>query len=509
MLSDKEKLDIMLGENQFGRNERDKSISSNRARRPESTFADDFENNDENTQLDEREVGFGTSADYGRNSTGGNSSAEINRLSSELNSRLSRELDEMMSSVNTQIQRSISDAISGQILPQIQSVLNGGSGQLTLNKWNVPSERPGMNSEVPQSVNQRDNSTSNLNHPCGGISDLQAYDMVTGDNESTIEAPEFLTGRMPSRNHLHLDDLDLLLDTTIPAQNRTVQPSELDPINRLADVLTSMQNLPTDQHLSTRPVNSNTMTFDGKSEKFELFEDLFHTMIKMQPEMSEQMKINHFHSLLRKNALQTFRNISTANRQTLKDVLIIFRRTIVKPESQATAKQKWHRLVFDPNTTKLPDFLEELNQGAEKAFGDNAQKMIHSLLYAKLPPKRKRSVNMARLENGSYDEIVAHLERGLELNSLEESDDLPMASMTSSTSKTKTVPSKSQMSNITCNYCKEKGHMVKNCEKLKKKKRERCPTRQTNPEKDLPQMQYLWQDQPSRREMLAGRRCAP
>ena len=225
--------------------------------------------------------------------------------------------------------------------------------------------------------------------------------------------------------------------------------------------------------------------------------------------MSEQMKINHFHSLLRKNALHTFRNISTANRQTLKDVLIIFRQKFVKPESQATAKQKRHRLVSDPNTTKLPDFLEELNQGAEKAFGDNAQMMIHSLLYAKLPPKLKRSVNMARLENGSYDEIVAHLERGLELNALEESDDLPMASMTSSTSKTETSPSKAQMSNITCNYCKEKGHMVKDCEKLKKKKRKRCPTRQTNPEKEIHQMQYLWQDQPSRREMLAGSRCAP
>ena len=193
-------------------------------------------------------------------------------------------------------------------------------------------------------------------------------------------------------------------------------------------------------------------------------------MIKMQPEMTEQMKINHFHSLLRKNALQTFRNISSTNRQTLEDVLVIFRRKYVKPESQATAKHKWHRLVFDPNTMKLPDFLEELNQGAEKAFGDHAQKMIDSLLYAKLPPKLKRSVNMARQENGSYDEIVAHLERELELNALEESDDLPMATMTSSTTKPETPLSTGQMSDITCNYCKEKGHIVKDCEKLKKKK---------------------------------------
>ena len=87
--------------------------------------------------------------------------------------------------------------------------------------------------------------------------------------------------------------------------------------------------------------------------------------------------------------------------------------------------------------------------------------MIDSLLYAKLPPKLKRSVNMARLENGSYDEIVAHLERELELNALEESDDLPMATMTSSSAKPKTPLSTGQVSDITCNYCKEKGHMVK------------------------------------------------
>ena len=86
-----------------------------------------------------------------------------------------------------------------------------------------------------------------------------------------------------------------------------------------------------------------------------------------------------------------------------------------------------------------------MNQDPEKAFGDNAQKMIDSLLYAKLPPKLKRSVNMARLEIGSFDEIVAHLERELELNAFEISDDLPMALMTSSVTKTKTVSSNAQM----------------------------------------------------------------
>ena len=135
---------------------------------------------------------------------------------------------------------------------------------------------------------------------------------------------------------------------------------------------------------------------------------------------------------------------------------------------------------------KLPDFLEELNQGAERTFGDHAQKMIDSLLYAKLPPKLKRSVNMARLEKGSYDEIVAHLERELELNALEESDDLPMATMTSWNSKSKTLLSTGQLTDITCNYCKEKNNVVKDCEKLKKKKEKGAQRGKTTQKKTYP-----------------------
>ena len=217
------------------------------------------------------------------------------------------------------------------------------------------------------------------------------------------------------------------LDTTLPTPDSEVPETPQEPHNRLANVLVNLQNKP--QFMTIRPVETTPMTFDGKSEKFELFEKLFHTIIKMQPAMTDQMKINQFHSWLRKGALETFRNKNSINRQTLEDVLVIFRRKYVKPEPQATAKHKWHRLTFDPSTMKLPDFLEELNQGAEKAFGENAKSMIDSLLYAKLPPKLKRSVNMARLENETYEDIVAHLERELELNALEDSDDLPKATM--------------------------------------------------------------------------------
>ena len=98
--------------------------------------------------------------------------------------------------------------------------------------------------------------------------------------------------------------------------------------------------------------------------------------------------------------------------------------------------------------------------------------MIDSLLYAKLPPKRKRSVNMARLENGTYEEIVAHLERELELNALEESDDQPIATMASASTSSHNLLSNSidTKKEAQGSYCKATAHFYKNCPKLKQKK---------------------------------------
>ena len=230
-------------------------------------------------------------------------------------------------------------------------------------------------------------------------------------------------------------------------------------INRLVDAIAGIATQQRPQPATMlKLVSTNTLIFDGKNENFALFEDLFLTMLKVQPEMTEAMKINQFHAHLRKEALQTFRKISASNKETLDDVLIVFRRKYVKPESQATAKHKWHKLTFDPNTKSLPGFLEELNESAEGAFGDNAQHMIDSPLYAKLPHHLKRSLNLAYLENGTYDQIVAHLERELELSGLENDGKLTIPTMTA-------VPPNDNQQNteqekIVCQYCKKPGHVI-------------------------------------------------
>ena len=157
MLSDIENLDILLGERH---SEREESVNSNSVRMPESANSDMFENNEEKLYLNHREMGLDNDTNPGQNSTRANSNAEINKLSIELNSRLSREMDEMINSVNTQIQRAISYAVNNQILPQIQNAQKAGSGLVTQNRWNIPVERPEINAEDYRNEKIRNSSRS-------------------------------------------------------------------------------------------------------------------------------------------------------------------------------------------------------------------------------------------------------------------------------------------------------------------------------------------------------------
>ena len=217
--------------------------------------------------------------------------------------------------------------------------------------------------------------------------------------------------------------------------------------------------------------------------------NLFHTTLRMQPALTEEMRINHFHAHLRGLALKTFKNIQRTPTTTLEDILLVFRRKYVKPESTASAKHSVHRLVFDPEHQKLPDFLEEIQESAEKAFGDTASQMIESLLYAKMPPHLKRSINQAYLENGTYEQIVRHLEREMELNGLESEDtgvktqmavinkpaeDKPTQQKAATTKKKqqtpKTVPNNT-LQDDQCRYCKNTGHKAADCTKLAKRRK--------------------------------------
>ena len=66
--------------------------------------------------------------------------------------------------------------------------------------------------------------------------------------------------------------------------------------------------------------------FDGKSEKFELFEDLFQTSLKTHNQVTEEDRILYFHFLMRGDALQTIKNISSPSRESLAETMTVFRK---------------------------------------------------------------------------------------------------------------------------------------------------------------------------------------
>ena len=178
---------------------------------------------------------------------------------------------------------------------------------------------------------------------------------------------------------------------------------------------------------------------------------------------------------MRGGALQTFKNINRPTRENLGEILAVFRRKSVKPQSMATAKYKFQKLVLNPANQKLVDFLDEFQRLAIDAFVSAAHAIIEQFIYAKMPPHLKKSINQAHLENGTYEQIVTHLEKELELNGLEATDELQINTVSHST-----VNANADRAKPTCPYCEKPGHCKNQC-RLWKKQREQAENNQINP----------------------------
>ena len=195
-------------------------------------------------------------------------------------------------------------------------------------------------------------------------------------------------------------------------------PSERHPDDFIDKLLLSLQTATTHNTGIRRlpKAMSTTMpTFDEEPDKFEHLEVLFQTSLKVYPNITEEEKIHYFHSLLRGEALQTFRNMTDATREHLNDILSGFRRRYVRQQSVATARCKWENLSLNPSQQTFNDFLEQYQKLAQEAYGEDASRFIETSFYAKMPPHLKRVLKQARRETESYETMVQHLEREIEL----------------------------------------------------------------------------------------------
>ena len=371
-------------------------------------------------------------------------SQEFNRIESRILGALSK-LDEFL--LNQQI-RTHSETVPGTF--RNINVENQGTNE----DDSQSDPHPEVGPSVCQSRHSIDSDTGETHDTMTGVIEqtTKGPHMVTGATGVTGEirqCPHMVTGATEEIRNGH--DMVTAVQKEIPycssgissgkqkKARSTSQPqfrSENIPATFQADqILLALQQLATNSKSANVNNNSNRIselpksltttmpTFDGKSEKFELFEDLFQTSLKIHNQLTEEDKINYFHSLMRGDALQTFKNISSPNRENLTEILTVFRRKYVKPQSMATAKHNFQQLVFNPANQKLIDFLDELQKMAKDAFGVDAQAIIEQFIYAKMPPHLKKSINQAHLENGTCEQIVTHLERELELISLEYPDE--------------------------------------------------------------------------------------
>ena len=199
-----------------------------------------------------------------------------------------------------------------------------------------------------------------------------------------------------------------------------------------------------------KALTASLPSFDGKSDNFQLFGDLFRNNIKMYPHLTEPQNINYFHSLLRGDALQAFCNIEDSKKDSLDDIMTIFKRRFGDYLSMAKARCEWDSLKFDPATQKLHELLDVLQKTAKEACGSEAQQFIDKLIYAKMPDHVKKILNRAYLEDKPYNDIVLHLEREMRLNgpgALDEVPLVPLNKIDSAQTKTETI----QVENTTQN----------------------------------------------------------
>ena len=212
-------------------------------------------------------------------------------------------------------------------------------------------------------------------------------------------------------------------------------------------------------------------TSDGKTEKFELFKDLFQTSLKVHPQITEQEKIHYFHSLLRGDALQTFRNMTETTKTSLNDIIAGFRRRFVKTQSVATGGCKWESLTFDPANQTFQDFLETYQKLAQEAYGEDAPRFIETSFYAKMPAHLKRVINQARLERVPYETMVQHLEREMELNGLANPESTTFTGIHNVEPANTSNQDRHPKTASTCFSCGHQGHLLRNCKTTNRGKR--------------------------------------
>ena len=250
----------------------------------------------------------------------------ISQVSEEIEGRVTKKLSEEFSKTESRILGALSKLDEFLLNPQVRtcSVAVQGTSR-NANKENRETHGDRSSDEVgyfPHHSGQLNSPETETNSHM--VSENYPH-MVTGGPEEIRHNPDMMTATQEENPYCS--------PTTSSGKQKkartTSQPqfrSENTPATLEADqILLALQQLATNSNsanfnnnisrISKLPKSLTTTMpmFDGKSEKFELFKDLFQTSLKIHNQLTEEDKINYFHSLMRGDALQTFKNITSPN----------------------------------------------------------------------------------------------------------------------------------------------------------------------------------------------------
>ena len=250
----------------------------------------------------------------------------ISQASEEMEGRVTKKLSKEFSRTESRVLGLLSKLDEFLLNPQVRtcSVAVPETSRNSNSENREPTGHRSLDDPCPE-VRFSSHHAGNLNSP-----ELEEYPhMVTGGPEEIRNRPQMMTRSQEEVPHCSPG-------TSSGKQKKarsTSQPhirSENTPATIEADqILLAFQQFATNsdsanfnnniKRISKIP-NSLTTTmprFDAKSETFELFEDLFQTNLKVHNQLTEEDKINHFHSLIRGDALKTFKDIINPNIQNL------------------------------------------------------------------------------------------------------------------------------------------------------------------------------------------------
>ena len=270
-----------------------------------------------------------------------------------------------------------------------------------------------------------------------------------------------------------------------PSGSRTTPPNGTPQSNssipQIADVMTEIHHLrSTMGETLTQPkiLQTQVPLFKGNRDKYNEFEHLLLNHLRPHAhKLTEEQKLNYFQSLLRDDAIEFWQTLPITTETTLRDILMAFKKEYAKEELSEVSKFKFDQLRYDPTTESFSTFLAKYKKIAKQAYGDKAQEIVQTFLFAKLPIQLQNELAIAGKHNASIEDIKTFVQRRCQyaqllpnqqllqpFNQAIQTQDVPTKPVVQKQNTNERPPIKKKFDG-NCRYCAIYGHKWAECRK--------------------------------------------